>query len=226
MAMQIKQIKKWNDAHAFVLLIAGALMLFYQSIIPLLIMGAISFLAYIFQQRFFLSQYQPWGGYANWVTFFRMGLLIVVSYNHAQFSNLALALLLISVVLLDVVDGYLARKFNLQSDFGLYFDMETDAFYVAVVSSILYLKGMAPQWLLFVGFLRYLNVAAYAIFQVKPKKEPKQRFASIIAGTFFTILSAAFILPPTVRLIALSVISVLIVISFGKSILFYLRNDA
>ena len=119
----------------------------------------------------------------------------------------------------------MARRFNLQSDFGLYFDMETDALYVAVVSSILYLKGLAPAWLLFVGFLRYLNVAAYFIFQVKPKKEPKQRFAAIIAGTFFTVLAASFILPTTLRLIALAILSVLIVISFGKSILFYLRDD-
>lgn len=224
--MQIKEIKKWNDAHAFILLLGGVFMLFFQSVTPLLLCGIISFGIYVFQQREFLSQYRPWGGYANWVTLFRMCLLIFVSFYYVLFSNFALSLLFITVVLLDIVDGYLARRFKLQSDFGLYFDMETDAFFVAVVSSILYLKGMAPQWLLFVGLLRYLNVAAYAIFKVKPKKEPKQRFASIIAGTFFTILSVAFILPATVRLIALSIISVLIVISFGKSILFYLRSDA
>ena len=224
--MQINEIKKWNNAHAFVLLLMGVLMLYFHSVVPLLLGGTISFLFYIFQHRKFLSQYNPWGGYANWVTFFRMGVLIFVSFRYEQFSNLTLSLLLISVVLLDVVDGYLARKLNLQSDFGLYFDMETDSFYVAVVSSILYISGLAPAWLLFVGFLRYLNVAAYAIFKVKPKKEPKQRFASIIAGTFFTVLAAAFILPPMFRLIALIIISILIVISFGKSILFYLRADA
>lgn len=222
---QIKSIKKWNNLHAFVLLAGGMLLVYTESVVPVLIGGGISFLYYIFTQRTFLSQYRPWGGYANLVTFFRLGLLIGICFMHESMSNWGLALGLISVVLLDVVDGYVARKFHLQSDFGLYFDMETDSFYVAAVSSILYLKGLAPPWILFIGFLRYINVAVYTIFQLKPKKEPKQRFASIIAGTLFTILAAAFILPPKIRLIALSIISVLLVISFGKSAIHYITSD-
>lgn len=222
---QIKSIKNWNNLHAFVLLFGGILMIYTNSVIPILIGGTASFLYYIFTQRHFLSHYKPWGGYANLVTFFRLGLLIGICYMHESINDWGLAFSLISVVLLDVVDGYVARKYNLQSDFGLYFDMETDSFYVAVVSSILYLKGMAPSWILFIGFLRYINVAVYTIFRLKPKKEPKQRFASIIAGTLFTILAAAFVLPPKIRLIALSIISVLLVISFGKSALYYITND-
>jgi len=222
---QIKSIKKWNNLHAFVLLIVGAMMIFTTSVVPVLVGGVLSFLYYIFTQKEFLSQYRPWGGYANLITFFRLALLIGICFMYESINNWGLALSLISVVLLDILDGYIARKYELQSDFGLYFDMETDSFYVAAVSSILYLKGFAPPWILFIGYLRYINVAVYTIFRLKPKKEPKQRFASIIAGTLFTILAAAFILPPKIRLIALSIISVLLVISFGKSAIYYITSD-
>ncbi len=219
--MSIDKIKKWNDRHAFLLLLAGGLSLYCGRLELLSLMALGSFLYYILSHRDLWMGYKPFGGYANWVTSFRLSMLI--SFVFLSLSNELLAGLLLLVVVLDVVDGYLARKMNQQSDFGLYFDMETDAFFVALVSMLLYFKGMMPAWILIVGFMRYLNVAIYQILRLKPKKEPKLRFASVIAGALFVVLAISFVLPTSIRYYSLLIVSILVTYSFGRSFLNYLK---
>lgn len=70
-------------------------------------------------------------------------------------SMLALALLL-----LDGVDGYLARLTGLVSAFGARFDMEIDALLALVLSIVIWQSGEAGIWILGLGVLRYLFVLA------------------------------------------------------------------
>ncbi len=103
--------------------------------------------------------------------------------------------------------------------------METDAFYVALVSSILYLQELAPAWILIVGYMRYLNVAIYQLLRLKPKKEAKQRFASSIAGALFIVLAISFVLPSTFRYYSLLIVSILVLLSFGVSFWNYFKAE-
>jgi len=107
---------------------------------------------------------------------------------YPHLGSLELFAILGLVVTLDVVDGWLARRFNQQSVFGMYFDMETDALYVLLVCVYLYLQGMVGAWILIPGILRY--VYRIFIFTIsKPGfKEQKQRYAAVIAGSYFVIL--------------------------------------
>lgn len=61
---------------------------------------------------------------------------------------------------LDGVDGYLARRQRLASDFGARFDMEVDALLGAVLALIALTQGRAGPELLLLGFLRYGFLAA------------------------------------------------------------------
>lgn len=61
---------------------------------------------------------------------------------------------------LDGVDGYLARRTRLASEFGARFDMETDALFILVLSALVWRSGVAGAWILAAGALRYLFVAA------------------------------------------------------------------
>ncbi|MEL7133078.1 MAG: CDP-alcohol phosphatidyltransferase family protein, partial [Pseudomonadota bacterium] len=56
---------------------------------------------------------------------------------------------------LDGVDGWLARRTGLVSDFGARFDMETDAGLGAVISLWLLSSGVAGPEVLALGFMRY-----------------------------------------------------------------------
>lgn len=61
---------------------------------------------------------------------------------------------------MDGLDGYLARKFHLCSDFGARFDMETDAFIGLVITLFIWQSGKVGFWIIGLGTLRYLFVFA------------------------------------------------------------------
>lgn len=60
----------------------------------------------------------------------------------------------------DGVDGYLARKTRLASNFGARFDMEVDAFLAFVITMILWQSDKLGVWVLGLGVMRYLFVLA------------------------------------------------------------------
>jgi phosphatidylglycerophosphate synthase len=61
---------------------------------------------------------------------------------------------------LDGVDGWLARRTRMVSDFGARFDMEIDAFFILVLSTLVWQHGKAGPWVLLCGLMRYAFVAA------------------------------------------------------------------
>jgi phosphatidylglycerophosphate synthase len=64
------------------------------------------------------------------------------------------------VTILDGVDGWLARRTAMISDFGARFDMEVDALLILALSILAWQYGKAGAWVLASGLLRYLFVAA------------------------------------------------------------------
>jgi phosphatidylglycerophosphate synthase len=66
----------------------------------------------------------------------------------------------IVAVLLDGVDGWVARRTGTASAFGMRFDMETDAALVLVLALLAWRFGKAGPWILLAGLLRYIFVGA------------------------------------------------------------------
>ncbi|MEE4379387.1 MAG: CDP-alcohol phosphatidyltransferase family protein [Candidatus Competibacteraceae bacterium] len=104
-------------------------------------------------------------GPANRVTLIRASLvaLLVGFVVDVPFSAKGIwltVLIAVSVVLLDGVDGWLARRSNTVSDFGARFDMETDALLIAVLALLVWRLDKTGVWILLAGTLRYLFVAA------------------------------------------------------------------
>lgn len=63
-----------------------------------------------------------------------------------------LAIVLLS---LDGIDGYLARRTRLTSDFGARFDMEIDALLILTISVFLWRSGETGLWIIILGLMRY-----------------------------------------------------------------------
>jgi phosphatidylglycerophosphate synthase len=70
------------------------------------------------------------------------------------------AALTLAVTGLDGVDGWLARRSRMNSDFGARFDMEVDALLVMVLSMLAWQYGKAGLWVLLSGLLRYVFLVA------------------------------------------------------------------
>jgi phosphatidylglycerophosphate synthase len=103
-------------------------------------------------------------GAANGVTTLRVGLAalvaaLVVVETGAAGVWLAVALASIEAAL-DGVDGWLARRTGLTSEFGARFDMETDALLVLALSVLVWQHDKAGAWVLACGLMRYGFVAA------------------------------------------------------------------
>jgi phosphatidylglycerophosphate synthase len=110
---------------------------------------------------------QPLGG-ANAVTFVRLLLIAPVIALLAEPPSAALAWLALAiagiVLVLDGVDGWIARRLGSVSDFGARFDMETDALLILVLSALALHFDKAGAWILAAGLMRYAFVAAGKIW--------------------------------------------------------------
>ena len=65
-----------------------------------------------------------------------------------------------TALILDGVDGWMARRTGSATPFGARFDMELDAFLMLALSALVWLGGRTGPWVLLIGALRYLFVAA------------------------------------------------------------------
>ncbi|MDT8878787.1 CDP-alcohol phosphatidyltransferase family protein [Halomonas saccharevitans] len=104
-------------------------------------------------------------GWANRVTLGRGAIVALLAGTLADPDLLArsafpLAILALLALLLDGVDGWVARRTSTQSDFGARFDMELDAFFILVLCLALLLLDKAGPWVLAIGAMRYAFVIA------------------------------------------------------------------
>ena len=84
--------------------------------------------------------------YPSWVDFLTLGSLLLSSLGllaaYYHFVSLAIVFMLLSMFI-DMLDGFLARRFKLESQLGLYLDSFCDAFaYLVLPLFILYQIGM------------------------------------------------------------------------------------
>lgn len=109
----------------------------------------------------------PAMGPANQVTLARGALVALLAGligEHASFVAPVAATLALAVILMDGIDGWLARRTRMASPFGARFDMETDAVLVAVLAVLAWQSGKVAAWVLLSGAMRYLfALAARAI---------------------------------------------------------------
>ena len=162
-------------------------------------------------------------GPADWVTLAR--LVLVVGVAALTVDSLvgppsATALVVMSAValLLDSVDGWVARRTGTVSAFGARFDMEVDALLILLLSI-----GVAPAiglWVLAIGGARYLFVAAGWAVPWLRANAPTRYWCKIVAAVQGVVLvvAASGVLPSAVSAAALFVALALLAESFGRDV--------
>ena len=208
------KILRWNNFHAILFSFLFILYTLLPVRYPVIIAGGLSFLVYWLLHYEFLRKYSPFAGYANWITLLRIILIILVGVLYKKIPEFALFAIGLSIVCLDGLDGFTARKLKQESEFGAYFDLETDAFYVCVFSIILFEKDMAEYWIIVPGFMRYLYGIVILIIGKKSDDEIRSKYGPLIAGIFFISILSPFILSTKYYYPVLIISSALIMLSF------------
>ena len=184
------ELKIWTEWHALAIscVLLGILAGF--SIRWFSILAGISFFILILQ---FKMRWTPSGvfGSANAITLLRLaGVCLLLFADPASGWVGAGALFLFA---LDAVDGWVARRRKLCSEFGEFFDKEVDAFFLLVLCLLLYSKRHFGLWILIPGLLRYGFVAYLKWIGPGRIKEQRSRFGCWSYFLIMVSLISAFI---------------------------------
>jgi phosphatidylglycerophosphate synthase len=153
----------------------------------------------------------PMFGAANAVTLARgvlaLDLLALIGSPPSAMLHWSIVTLALLALVLDGVDGRVARRRGETSAFGARFDMETDALLIMVLAALAWTQGKAGPWILLAGALRYLFVAASLALPwlAAPLPPSRRRQAACVAQIASLILCLApFMAPPVSAAIGLA----------------------
>lgn len=120
-------------------------------------------------------------GAANRVTLGRAALLLPVTalalHADALGDPVYWWIIVVSTIgmVLDGADGWMARRTSTATAFGARFDMELDAFLLLALSILVWRRGQTGPWVVLIGGLRYLFVAAGWIWPILQAALPASR---------------------------------------------------
>ena len=152
----------------------------------------------------------PRFGPANQVTVIRAILVALVAslIGEPEIPRVAAAATAAAVVMtvLDGVDGWLARRSRMASEFGARFDTETDALLVMVMSVLVWQHGKAGAWVLLGGLMRYAFVAAgwLLAWMVRSLRPTRRGRMIAVCHTVGLIVALAPIIPVPVSTITVA----------------------
>jgi phosphatidylglycerophosphate synthase len=129
-----------------------------------------------------------------------------------------LVALTVVALVLDAVDGWVARRTGTMSALGARFDMEVDALLILILS--VYVAHSLGAWVLAIGAARYVFVAAGWLVPWLRGSVPPRYWGKVVAATQGVVLTfaAADILPHSLAAAALAASSILLAESFGRQV--------
>mgnify|MGYP006267950459 CR=1 FL=1 len=182
---------------------------------PVIAVGGGALLVLVVQAR---RAWTPGGGFgrANVVTAARLALVLVLPLIPADASPLWPIAGGLLVLITDGLDGWLARRYELSSEFGEFFDKETDALFLLVLCLMTVSRGHLPGAVVLLGLLRYLFVVALFVVQPNTGKEYRSSWARVIYVVVVLAMLAAFLPYPTLTLPLVAAASAALIYSFGR----------
>ena len=145
-------------------------------------------------------------GVANRITLVRAAIACLIAARALEPASLGenerwlLAAIAGAGLLLDGADGWAARREGLVSVFGARFDMEVDAFAIAVLGITVVRAQAALYWVLAIGAMRYVYLAAGLALPLlrwplppRPMAERRRKTIAVVQ----TVALLAALLPAT-----------------------------
>ncbi len=172
-------------------------------------------------------------GPANRVTLIRATLILPVAalLMSPQELSWGLAWWVIGVstlaMVLDGVDGRLARSTGTSTSFGARFDMELDAFLILVLSILVWRSGQVGAWVILIGAIRYLFVGAGWIWPALQGSLPpswRRKAVCVVQGVGL-LVALGPIIPPSVAALSAGMALAFLLYSFGSDVRWLLARS-
>lgn len=150
--------------------------------------------------------------------------LVADSFQDSPPVTLFVGLTAVALIL-DGVDGKVARRTGTSTPLGARFDMEVDAFLILVLS--VYVSMAMGPWVLLIGGMRYVFVAAARVWPWLNAALPPSTARKTVAALQGVLLLAAGanLLPHLVNVGVASLALALLVWSFGRDVLWLWRTS-
>jgi phosphatidylglycerophosphate synthase len=210
-----RQLARWSERHALAMLAAAALVLGGAPLWLMMAAALVSFAALAWQGR---ESWQHAGrfGAANALTTARI--VATLGLPALADAPLAVAACALALFALDGVDGWLARRQGLASEFGEYFDKEADAFLLLVLCMLLYGGGRLGAWIIVPGLLRYAFVVFLLLARPPVLKERRSILGRWIYFGMIAALIAAFTPFPAFYQPLAAAMSIVLTYSFADTL--------
>ncbi|GAA3641896.1 CDP-alcohol phosphatidyltransferase family protein [Microbacterium awajiense] len=168
-------------------------------------------------------------GAANIVTASRSTLVAlvtaIVATSFTDAISVPLLVVLASVALvLDAVDGWVARRTGTSSELGARFDMEVDAFLLLALSA--FVASELGWWVLTIGLLRYAFVAVGRVVPWMRAPLPPRYWRKVVTAVagIALVIAASGIGSPWVGLGVTAFALCLLSESFGRDVVWLVRH--
>jgi phosphatidylglycerophosphate synthase len=213
---QRRLIESWRFGHGLVALAATVLAFLIER--PELVAG-VGLLSFLVLSRLVSVPRAPDApfNYANGVTIFRLvlGATLILTANYLAPAFTAAQL--VSLWILDGLDGLLARRFETVSVLGATLDKEADAFIVLNVCLALIQQERVGPWILMIGLVRYTYLILLGLTR-RVSKSPPSRLGTFTAGFTHLVLALGFLLHSRLHTGLLIIATILLLISYGRAV--------
>lgn len=214
-----RTLPNWLIRNSIVMTIALLLAYTTNLIFWLPLIAFISFftLFYFHKQSFstFISSFSR--NYANQITALRFIISSLTALAIYQIPAYASFILFGFAILLDGLDGFIARKYQLMSEVGAIFDKTVDAYFVLLLAFILVTQYNIPIWFLAIGYLHYGYELLMHGLGWQYLTIPKNPIGKLAAAFLFISLLSPFIFSPSIALFIIYLASITVSLSFGFS---------
>ncbi len=123
------------------------------------------------------------------------------------------ALLFLFSGITDIIDGWIARKYNMITDVGSVYDPFVDKLMQLTSVVCLALKGIVPWWIIGIVAIKELSMICVGIIlYIKKIVVHSNWYGKAATVTFYTIIFALIIYPDITELLKTMLLGVLIIV--------------